>query len=111
MSFQEQVAKDMLAILGAAGQDGLVEALTVNGTTEVSGFVSREASPQKGNEISSDGWAARANIFIAADALLTKPQRGDMIEDSSGATWRVIAVTPLPGIYQMSCVADENPWG
>lgn len=50
MSFQEQVVKDMLAILGAAGQDGLVETLAVNGATEVSGFVSREASPQKGNE-------------------------------------------------------------
>lgn len=107
MNLKEQIAQDMQGLLQ---NNSLSETLSINETVNVVGLVAYEASPQKGNELSGEGWSTRATIFIAASEI-DKPQRGDTVTDSKGNIWRVISIMETPGMYQLYCVSDESPWG
>jgi hypothetical protein len=105
MNFREQAEIDMSALLGGE----FSEAVTIGGKS-VNAVVSREAGPDSGNEISSEGSSERAVIFVGQSDY-SSPRRGDIIRDQHGVDWRVIRSSPLPGLSRLICVSGENPWG
>jgi hypothetical protein len=105
MNFKDQVRADLETLLGGE----FAEDVEIEGAM-VSAVVSRDAAPESGNELASEGSSARATVFLSAKEV-DKPQRGDVVKDSGGVVWKVVQVRPLPGAYSLLCVSEENPWG